>query len=468
MRVLYMKFKSLLLYILFFCLGMASFYGLLRIKEHYEKMIRFGLPPNDSVCLDSTNLPIILINTEGRKINKQDYITAEMTIVDNGDSKCNYADTVAFPSQKVDYNGYIALRYRGHSSFTMSDKKPYAIRSIDKPLEEGGVIKKSTLLGMRKGKKWALLAPYSDRSLIRDVMTFELAKNYMDFVPQTRFCEVVLNGVYMGVYILSEQITADRLKIGKPNRKGNDVTGGYLFEIDKRYKNKDESEDRLPDSLILKSPKDEELTQEQRKYVLSIWDSLNTTLSSGSREDWLRLIDELSFIDFLLCKEFAFDLDGYIVSTFLYKFNDCTDSRFKTCIWDFNISYGNNNFRDYHRTDAWHYKRVSPSWWAHMMEDDEFRQNVKTRWSQYRKGAYSWSHIEHVIDSLTNVLTTEGAEARNSKAWKIWQRTNKEWKGPTYIWPNKYVSSSYADEIDYLKGWIKERLNWMDEQLELK
>jgi hypothetical protein len=100
----------------------------------------------------------------------------------------------------------------------------------------------------------------------------------------------------MGVYILSEQITADRLKIGKPNRKGNDVTGGYLFEIDKRYKNKDESEDRLPDSLILKSPKDEELTKEQRKYVLSIWDSLNTTLSSGSREDWLRLIDEQSFI----------------------------------------------------------------------------------------------------------------------------------------------------------------------------
>jgi len=69
-----MKFKSLLLYILFFSLGMASFYGLLRIKEHYAKMIRFGLPSNDSVCLDSTNLPIILINTVGRIINKQDYI----------------------------------------------------------------------------------------------------------------------------------------------------------------------------------------------------------------------------------------------------------------------------------------------------------------------------------------------------------------------------------------------------------
>ena len=315
---------------------MATVYGLFKIKRHQAKVIRY-FPPNDSVYLDSTNLPIIFINTEKSKIKKKNYITAKMTIVDNGNGNCNYADTVAFPSQNFDYSGYIALRYRGTTSFSMSDKKPYAIRSIDKPLEEGGVIKKSKLLGMRKGKKWALLAPYSDRSLIRDAMTYELAKNYMDFVPQTRFCEVVLNGVYMGVYILSEQITADRLMIGKPNRKGKDVTGGYLFEIDKRYKNINESEDRLPDSLVLKSPKDEELTQEQRKYVLSTWNSLNKTLSSGGREDWLRLIDELSFIDYMLCKEFAFDGDGYIVSTFLYKFNDRIDHHFKMCIWDFNI-----------------------------------------------------------------------------------------------------------------------------------
>ena len=71
-----------------------------------------------------------------------------------------------------------------------------------------------------------------------------------------------------------------------------------------------------------------------------------------------------------------------------------------------------------------------------------------------------------MIDSLTFVLTTGGAEARNSKAWKIWPPTDEEWLGSKYIWPNKYISSSYADEIDYLKSWIKQRIVWMDEQLE--
>jgi len=464
-----MKYKSLLLYLLSFCLGMATVYGYFRIKHHQERMLemaRFGLPPNDTVCLDSTNLPIILINTDGCLISKEDYITARMTIIDNGEGKPNYADTTAYPDQVFDYNGYIALRYRGYSTFISSDKKPYAIRSIDKPLEEGGVKKKCKLLGMKKSKKWALLAPYSDRSMIRDALAFELARGYMDFVPQTRFCEVVLNGVYMGVHILSEQITADRLKIGKPNHKGNDVTGGYLFEIDKRYKNADTAEGRLPDSLILNSPKKEDLTQEQKQYVLSIWNTLDKTLTSGNREEWLKVIDELSFIDYLLSKEFAFDTDSYDLSTFIYKANDNIDNRFKMCIWDFNIAYGNCNYYNAHRTDVWNYKRVSMTWWAHLMEDEDFRQRVKTRWSQYRRESYSWSNIENMIDSLTFVLTTGGAEARNSKAWKIWPPTDEEWLGSKYIWPNKYISSSYADEIDYLKSWIKQRIVWMDEQLE--
>ena len=171
-----MKYKSLLLYLLSFCLGMATVYGYFRIEHHQERMLemaRFGLPPNDTVCLDSTNLPIILINTDGCLISRQDYITARMTIIDNGEGKPNYADTTAYPDQVFDYNGYIALRYRGYSTFISSDKKPYAIRSINKPLEEGGVKKKCKLLGMRKGKKWALLAPYSDRSMIRDALAFD-------------------------------------------------------------------------------------------------------------------------------------------------------------------------------------------------------------------------------------------------------------------------------------------------------
>ena len=102
------------------------------------------------------------------------------------------------------------------------------------------------------------------------------------------------------------------------------------------------------------------------------------------------------------------------------------------------------------------------------MKDSLFYNKVKARWQEYRKGAYSNLQIESKIDSLYNVLTSFGAEERNAKAWGIWQRPDGEWEGPLYVWPNKYISSSYQDELDYLKWWIFNRVEWMDKQFSLK
>ena len=60
------------------------------------------------------------------------------------------------------------------------------------------------------------------------------------------------------------------------------------------------------------------------------------------------------------------------------------------------------------------------------------------------------------MDSLTTVLTVNGAEQRNTQAWPRWG---------VYVWPNYYVATSYADEIAYIKEWLAKRIAWMDEQL---
>lgn len=135
-------------------------------------------PDNVDVPFTETNLPIVFLNVGGRQIDREERITARMKIIYNGEGKLNYADTLAHPDQKVDYEGYIGLKYRGNSSFTNSDKKPYAVRPLDKPLEEGGKKQKISILGMGKDNDWALLAPYSDRSLIRDVFSFTLARPF--------------------------------------------------------------------------------------------------------------------------------------------------------------------------------------------------------------------------------------------------------------------------------------------------
>ena len=149
------------------------------------------------------------MNTIGRFVS--------VKIIDNGEGELNYMDTIAHPDQKADYTGYIDLKYRGNSSFTNSDKKPYAIRALDKPLEDGGKKQKVSMLGMGKDNDWALLAPYADKSMIRDVFAFTLAKPFFEYVPTGKYCEMIMDGTYYGVFIFSERVRKGKFRLDLPD-----------------------------------------------------------------------------------------------------------------------------------------------------------------------------------------------------------------------------------------------------------
>ena len=164
-------------------------------------------PLSKKVKLDSTNLPIVWIGTGGATVSKNYRITATMKIIHNGDGRLNYTDTTAHPDQHVEYDGYVGLRYRGNTSFSYSAKKPYSFRPIDRPLEDGGDWKKVALLGMGKDSRWILLAPYNDKSLMRDMLAFEFARPWMEYTPDGRYCEVLVDGIYYGIFVLVEQVS---------------------------------------------------------------------------------------------------------------------------------------------------------------------------------------------------------------------------------------------------------------------
>lgn len=97
-------------------------------------------PPDDTtVVIDSTNLPIVWIEVNGATIDRVERVGARMKVIHNGDGRLNYGDTVAHPGQHIDYEGYIALRYRGNTTYTLGDKKPYSFRTLSHPLEESDV-----------------------------------------------------------------------------------------------------------------------------------------------------------------------------------------------------------------------------------------------------------------------------------------------------------------------------------------
>ena len=437
-------------------------------------------PDNQSVRIESTNLPIVFISTNNQQIDREDRITARMKIIYNGANQLTHGDTIAYPNQTIDYDGYIGLKYRGNSSFTNSDKKPYAIRPLNKPLEEGGKKQKVSILGMGVDDDWALLAPYADKSMIRDLLSFTLARPYFEFVPSGKHCEMIMDGVYYGVFIMSERVRkgSNRLNIGKPSADtGDDLTGGYHLEVDRDdetvYKSKYAPVDKNGNAISgksisyqYKSPEFADLTEAQLNYIHSYIDAMENALASEGYKDpingYRKYMDVTSFIDYMLSTELAHNVDGYRLSTNIYKHKDSVDPRFKTSLWDLNLGFGNANYYDGWKTDTWvynyndqfsHDSQIVPFWWHRLLTDEAFNNEVKDRWAEYRLGNYSDQHIEDVIDSMTINLNAYGAQERNSTAWPRWGR---------HVWPNYYVANSYDEEISYLKDWISKRLAFMD------
>ena len=441
-------------------------------------------PDNQNVQLTQTNLPIVWIEVNGTQIDREERITARMKIIDNGEGNLNYADTVAHPGQKIDYEGYIALRYRGNSSFTASDKKPYSFRPLDKPLEEGGKKQKVKILGMAKDNDWALLAPYSDKSMMRDLLAFNLSRPWMYYAPHGKFCEMFLDGTYYGVFIMTETVSKgkNRLNLSDPGTEGDALTGGYLMEVDRndevtytsKYHPMNNSGNWINNRYIYyqyKEPDYEDLTAEQISYIQGRIDQMEDALNASNFTDpnvgYRQYLDEMSFVDYQLAQEFAHNVDGYRLSTKIFKWCDSVDPRFKLVLWDFNLGYGNSDYYNGWYTNTWVWQnnnllnwngdsQLIPFWWYKLNQDPYYTNLLKSRWAQYRKANFREDRLMAAIDSMANELTVQGAEARNSQAWPRWGQ---------YVWPNQYIAQNFNDEISHLKEWVTSRLAWMDQQL---
>ncbi len=457
-----------------------------QVEDNYRSLLK-----DTDVVIDKTNLPIVFIDVDGKMILRDDYILARMKIIHNGNGEYNYGDTIAHPNQNVDYEGNIALKYRGHSSFNQSNKKPFAFRTLKTSQlpAEGGEKKKVSILGMAKDSKWAMLAPWTDRSMIRDVLSFNLARPWMDFVSETRFCEVYLDDTYYGIYILTERVSQgkNRLNLKDSNEIENGNETDILVYIDRgadpyyesqyhpigrdglnldRYIKYEYKFPDFPDFAQLpegtKDFVDNEINSFEESFLSSDYTNPVTGYSSK--------IDVMSFVDYMLSTEVSNNADGYRLSTYLYKYSDSRgqedglDTRWKCALWDFNMAWGNTEYYDHVSNNMWHYdinyredfrndKEWVPFYWGTLLNDTGYKKKLRDRWLSYRSSNYSNESINFIVDSLTHILKTEGALQRNEKAWQIFS---------TPIWGVGYQVNSYDEEIEYLKNWISGRLIFMD------
>lgn len=442
--------------------------GIFIFHRHEIRRIKFSNPPVE-VQLDSTNLPIVLIDTHDsiRNISKNHPIPVSITIIHNGEGRGNYTDTLTHQGQHIDYEGFAEMRFRGHASLLHSPKKSY---SINLTTGIGEQKDKARLLGMKKSNKWCLRALHSDGTLMRDVITDELARDYFSYVPSDRYCELVIDGVYQGIYLLSERVTKDRLKLKESEPDDNQLTGGYLIQKDKgrqdflsSYPPRDSMGSNIGTRGVafqVVYPKVQNRTAGQMEFVRRELDEAESAIETADYEQYSKFIDVEEFVNYLLVEEIAYNADAYRWSLKLYK-SPKTDGLFRLVLWDFDYSYGNYYKPEYVRYDKWQYQlpftytdslEYPVFWWHQLMKDSVFADQVKVQYLYMREHDYSEQHITAVIDSLQNMLTCGQAINRNTLAWNTYEDTRKFSRR----------GESFKEEVDYLKHWILSRLYFMD------
>lgn len=420
-----------------------------------------------------SNLPLLLIDTKGQTIPNELKITAFLKVIDNGPGQLN-----GFLDDATDYEGNIGIELRGQSS-QMFPKLGYGVE-LRTP---AGADTNVSLLGMPAESDWVFSAPYSDKSMMRNAITYQLGRKIGAWQPRFKYCEVYLNGSYNGVYMLIEKIKrgADRVDINKlkPDEiAGDNVTGGYIIKVDKiqdltsneyfysfptvTYHN------AINYAFTYVVPKYDEIVTEQKSYIQNYIVTLQNTLNGSSFKDpvngFRKYMDINSFVDFQIINELANNVDGYRYSTFFYKKKDSDGGKlFAGPLWDFDLCYGNVDYdNSCLATDKWLYTRYgtggnwSMHWWWRLMEDTDYNHAFAARWKSLRAGPFSTDSIMADLDA--NIQYMGDAVKRNFAKWPILGQ---------YVWPNYFIGNTYQQEVDYLKSWITSRLNWMDGNVSL-
>lgn len=415
-----------------------------------------------------SHLPLVVIETMGQTIPDEPKIAARMKVIDNMPGKENNQFQPA-----TGFDGNIAVEVRGQSS-QMFPKKSYSLELKTTDGEDTS----ASLLGMPEEEDWILYAPYSDKTMMRNALTYNLGKRMGEWQPRFRFCEVYLNGDYIGVYQLTESVKRDknRVDISKLNPdeiSGDDLTGGYILKVDKidgltsdeyfRTNTATTYPGSTKYNFTFVYPRYDEIAPEQksyiRKFIADAENALNGDSFSDYEKGFRKYLDVSSFVDFQIIQELTNNVDGYRFSTYFYKDKDSRGEKLKAGpLWDFDLCYGNEDYTDFNlETDNWLYPKFTDQygsrlhWWARLMEDLSYRSVFISRWKDLRKRSFSTDSIMHFIDSTSDYLGE--AVVRNFSRWPILGK---------YVWPNYFVGNTYEEELDYLKDWIVSRVNWMD------
>ena len=384
---------------------------------------------------DSTQLPYIVIETNEFGVYDSSVI-ASMGIINNPSKQFN-----RLSDNFTDYDGRIRLKLHGTYSLRFP-KKSLRIELQDSTGDNNNV----PIIGLPEENDFILYAPFQDKTLIKNVFTYNLGRKMGYYAPRTRFCELVLNGRDLGLHVLIEKIKRDRNRVNIREMDSNDIsgvslTGGYILEYNL--------------GLEIAYPNSKNITPEQENYISSFIDKCEGLIQNidycSSENEYKNYIDINSLADYYIINELSLNFDAFSKSWYMYKDNDAVDGRLKYGpFWDYDVAW---NYYLGQRVEGW-WRYNSPILnFGAILNDTSFVHLLIDRWNNYRAGILSKEAIFGLIDSITTAIAP--AIDRNYQIWPVIQYTEY----------GQYVGLTYKDWVNEMKTWIEGRLLWIDENI---
>jgi hypothetical protein len=307
-----------------------------------------------------TNLPIVVIDTFNFNVDfdDRDFHPVISAFIDTDQVTGN-----AIITDPADYAGYGGMHVRGQSSFWEYPKKQYRFEVWDEEDQDKNV----SLLGMPADSDWIIHAPYSDKTLMRNYQIYNWSREIDRYAVRTRFVELFMeyNGDgqiewdgcigsksdYRGVYVFMEKIKRDRNRIDLAELSPSDnlepeITGGYV--LDKGGEEHAFETTTYSDDLSWVDPEWGELTTTQRTWSEDHFNEFESALDSVNYNNpahanyYGNYIDIGSFVDHHILVEFGKNVDGFVLSTYLFK--DRGGKINMGPIWDYNGALGGADY----------------------------------------------------------------------------------------------------------------------------
>ncbi len=411
----------------------------------------------DAQEFTDSNLPIVIINTDGGvSIHDNPRIMADMKIIYRGEGERNYISDQNNPDY-LNYDGRIDIEIRGSSS-TVSDKKQYGLTTRQ---EDGVTNNNVSLLGMPEENDWILNGMVFDPALMRDFLCFNLSRQIGEYASRTAYCEMIINGEYMGLYLLEEKIKADKnrvdvIKITAEDLDFPDVTGGYITKCDKTtggdpvawtmnnfFGNVD---------FIHALPKPESVQSAQHNYIRSYFfrlDSIANTKDNSPVTGYPSLIDIPSFINYMIIAELSSNADSYQFSTYFHK--DRNGKLRAGPIWDSDLTFDNDLYFwgfDRSKPDVWQFDNsdnVGARFWKNLFYTNMYRCYLSKRWNELTAPGQPLnpdtlnSYINRTVSYISEAVVREDLK-----------------------WGN---IGSHENEVAKIKNYLDARYPWMTDTL---